>query len=204
MTSKNLPPDTAREISTLKRRVSDLERMLDRLRRLRAKTATNTFDTPFAQLDGLNEATPIAADDLTVLTPNRGALLDPTGHIFIDYADDSHGWFVFAQPGWYEIGGTARFYDEGITRPGYRRLAIWNGFPDGSFSAPLDVIQVDRAQTTTTVLSGSRMVYADQRSAGRWHLAAGHDAGQTIDVKCESFWTRFVTTGKPPPVVGSA
>lgn len=204
MTGKHLPPDTAREISALKRRVSDLERMLDRLRRARAKVATNTFDTPYAQLDGRNEATTAVTEELTILTPNLAAVPDPTGHIFVDFENDTHGWFVFKKPGFYEIGGTIRFYDYEITGPGHRQLLIVPSYGDGGYGSPLPVLVVDRSPTDSTVLSGSRMVYVDQQYHLRWHLAAMHDQGENVDVQCVSFWTRFVTLGDPPPVVGSA
>ena len=194
MTAKHLPPDTAREVSSLKRRVSDLERMLDRLRRLQAKTSTTTFNTPYASLTG--GGTAIADDTLTVLTPTDSPVLDPTGHILVDHEDDTHGWFTFRIPGYYEIGGTVRFLED--TGLGQRTLAIWTTDSEASPGLPLTVLTVDRSPTDTTVLSGSRMIYADQSTVTRWHIAAAHNAGGTLDVECESFWTRLVTTAEPP------
>lgn len=192
MTGANLAPDTAREISGLKRRVTDLERMLDRMRRDAASAVTPTdFNTPYAQM--ANGEVSVAIGVLTPMTPTLGIVDDPTGHILVEEETSSFG---IRKPGFYEIGGTIRFLDNEGGDPGDRWLAIWNQFPDGNNADPVEILRVPRAAGGSR-LSGSRIVYGEL-DPSRWHLAAGHDANADLTVACEAFWIRFVTTGERP------
>lgn len=198
MTGKNLPPTTGREISGLKRRVTDLERVLDRLRRRAANQPGPVLDTPYAEVVGGRETMPAGA---TVLAPNRSVVADPTGYIAID-EDDSDGWsFVLRKPGYYEIGGTVRFIDNECVDASDRWLSIVPSDAYGNFGEWRGVLRVGRA-AGGSLLSGSRMVHDDQRTHTRWHLAAGHDDDHAFDVSCDAFWVRFITSGKPSQTVG--
>ena len=199
MTGKHLPPDTGRELSRLKARVTDLERMLDRIRRPPPAAVTDSYNTPFAAL-GRNMLTTVDPDTFTVLAPTDGPVLDPTGHIFVDHAEAGHGWFVIKIPGFYELGGTVAFLDP---TDGRRRVAVTATNADGDWAATHDLLVVDRAPAAATVLSASRILHVATDVVLRWHLAVEHGAETPMDVQCQSFWTRFVTTGTPPPAPGS-
>jgi hypothetical protein len=194
VTGKHLPPDTGREISTLKKRVSDLERMLDRVRRDTAAVTPTVYDTPFAMVTGGGR--PLADG---VLTPfdwpaiNR-AVIDPTRHIHTDLDTAA---FTILIPGYYEFGGTVVFYEDG-TEAGQRSLAIAS-----SYGFSLEVLTVDRAPGDVTILSGSVIAWADQSSVMAWRLAASHDAGPVM-VDPRSFWVRFVTTTEALFIPGEA
>lgn len=203
MTAKHLPPDTGRELSALKRRVTDLELMLDRIRRPAPPTdaVTNHFNTPFASLAAVF-APPVPGSTPTLLTPTSYPVEDPTGHIFVDHHDPTHGWFVIKVPGFYEFGATVTFFDSSVG--GYRRLAIASTTGDGNLTGLYDIHSVDRSPGTSTIMTGSRIVHVDQSVVLRWHVAVSHTAGGDVNVRCDSFWCRFVTTGTAPPQPSSS
>lgn len=197
MTGKHLPPDTGREISGLKRRVSDLERMLDRVRRGVVAPTPPVVLPPFAlitETDAYSTGTAATGwdDGLTYYADNGVEAPDATGTIRID--GDLRWTFAIAGPGWFELGATVRFRE--TTGGGARAIGVTRLDLDPIERS--DIAVVARAPAVETVLSGSRVLWCDGARLTVWF---GHDAGEDLDVRVETYWARLVSrapnTGPP-------
>ncbi len=200
MTGKHLPPTNAREISALKRRVSDLERMLDRLRRGTAPTSSVVTLPPFASInDTARFSSGSAASGwdpgLAFYASNEVETPDPSGTIRID-ADLSATFYVLG-PGWFEFGMTVRFREEAGS--GARGIGVAQ--LDLDPIERLEIAIVARAPGVETVLSGSRVVWCDQSRFTVWY---GQDSGADMDVLTETYWVRQVSRSPNTEPVGSA
>ena len=193
MTGKHLPPDTGREITTLKRRVSDLERMLDRARR---DTATQPAEPwpAFTCIEGSGGSIAgayLASSGWTYYHPANPidrVVPDPTGHLAIE-ADPV--WYIrFAVAGVYEIGTAAA---SGTYLAGRRHLAIQRD--DNGELTHHRIAVVPAAAGVQTYLSGSRVVIAPAGS--RWTVSFGDDSGENLGGECTSFWARAVSVTTP-------
>ena len=198
MTGSNLAPDTAREISTLKRRVTDLERMLDRVRRDNAAPVPAAL-APVAAFDGTGyDATGlfITQAPWRYYRPSNtvgSTVADPTGHITVDAP-----WsFRIDVAGYYEFGASVIYAASGSTTQHYLGIDLGG----------LEYLNVVSAPAPTTIaasLSGSRVAYTPAGTVSTPLI--GDDSGGVVGHECRSFWCRLVSTGRPVPGgdVGSA
>lgn len=196
MTGANLAPDTARELSGLKRRVSDLERMLDRIRRT-AATPPSTPLAPFAAFegDGYSAAGLHTTDgDRRSYRPANtiGATVgDPTRHITI-----AGNWtFRIDVAGWYQLGVKASF---GTDAPDTGHRAIGIDLVDG------DALQhnhrlaiVEAVDDGPTYLTAD--IIANCHTGMHWQPILIDTRGVVAPVECYSFWCRLCSTGRPIP-----
>jgi hypothetical protein len=198
VTQKHLPPDTGREISGLKRRVSDLERILDRVRRTSAATVPTSTLPPFASITdtvrfSTGSATSGWAAGQAFYSTNGDELPDPTGTIIID-----EPWtFVIRGPGWFELGATVLFQEAGDA--GARSIGVVRRDLDPDERTV--IATGARAPGVDTVLSGSRIVWCDQAA---WTVWYGQDSGASMDVQTGSFWARHVSVTPQAEDAGSA
>lgn len=188
MTGANLAPDTAREISGLKRRVTDLERMLDRVRRGAAKTPAAPL-APFAAFEGTGyDSTGLH----TTQAPWRyyrpsntigSTVSDPTGHIAIEAP-----WtFRIDITGVYEVGTSVIYGSNPAT---HHYLGIHHVGVEY-----LNIVSATAPTSIAASLSGSRVDYSV--AGATWTPVIGDDGGQVTGHECRSFWCRLVSTGRP-------
>ena len=193
MTGSNLAPDTAREISGLKRRVTDLERMLDRVRRDNAAPTPTTL-APFAAFEG----TGYSSAGLHTTDGNRRSyrpanpvnvtLADPTGHITIDGP-----WtFRIDIGGWYQFGLKASF-DTTAPDTGHRAIGVdvigLDGLENNHRLAIVEAVGDDPTYLTADIVAHS--------DAGtRWQPILVDTRGVPAAVETYSFWCRLVSTNR--------
>jgi hypothetical protein len=202
MTGKHLAPDTGREISTLKRRVTDLERQLDRIRR-RPPTAAVTL-APFCWIAG----TGFTADgEHTVAAPWRysrpantitSLSVDPTRHLAIDPTTFGEWTIRIDIAGLYQFGITVGWDDAG--GDGSRRLAIQQ-IDNSGLVATYDIALTASADGQATTLSGTAIVPAVAGSY--WVAMYGDDTGTAIAGCASSYWGRAVAVEPEVVPVGS-
>lgn len=205
MTGSHLPPDTAREISALKVRVSDLERVLDRIRRTLPDGADRHVPGPFAALEGTGYGG-VEADAegaWTIYWPTNtvvASVVDPTGHLRID--SNTYGpWSLRVDiAGIYEFGMSVTFEDD-ATKKGDRAAGI--ALVDAGGIVDRRSIDQMAAAEDNSVISGSRIVVAEIGS--HWRPLFGDNVTATLAGSLTSFWGRLVSYGEPETgYVGSA
>lgn len=203
MTGKNLPPTTGREISSLKRRVTDLERVLDRIRRTTVRTPPLTLP-PFAAMNGYGYD-----DDGLHTTSGTWRYYQPTNIVSSVVVDDTHHITIESSDSWafridisgtYEIGMAVTF--GGVPAGGNRAIGIQH-IEAGELVADYPIATVAAATGTSTHLSGSRVVYA--ASGTFWWPMYADDSGVVHGEECTSFWAQLKVAGEPDPgYVGGA
>lgn len=198
MTGKHLPPDTGREISALKRRVTDLERMLDRARRDTAVVPVAPWPAFVAiEGSGMSAAGVYTSGGSDYYHPANAidrTVADPTGHLSIERHPTTNVWYLRAAvAGVYEIGAAAA---TGSYVAGRRHLTIQRD--DAGELIHYRVATVPAATGVLTYLSGSRVVIAPAGSY--WTLSVGDDSGDLDGAECTSFWARAVSVTPPVTV----
>lgn len=193
MTGKNLPPTTGREISGLKARVTDLERALDRVRRVSAK-APSLVLPPFTAMNGYGYSAAGLHTTSGVWRYYQPAntvdtiVVDKTHHITIEATDE---WaFRIDIAGTYEIGMAATW----ATDDGNRALGIQR-IDAGEVAQDYPIATMPAATGTSTHLSGSRIVFA--RAGSIWWPMFADDSTITGGGSCSSFWAVLKALGEP-------
>lgn len=194
MTGMNLAPDTAREVSTLKRRVTALERTLDRVRRSTAPSALPVSLAPFASFEGTGYGTDLytGAGIWNYYAPANTietTVTDPTHHLTI-----AEPWVLRVDiAGVYEFGLSVIFDSPTADHHyiGIRQID----------DAYYNIASVPAPTTIVATLSGSRVRYAPAGS--HWTPLYGDDGNVVTDHGCRSFWARALSLGDPVEYVGS-
>ena len=194
MTGRNLAPDTGREISGLKRRVSDLERMLDRLRR-DAKRGPATPPAAFAAYEGNG----FSADGLHTTdgawrsySPANlisATAVDATRHLTVE-----GDWVLRVDvTGWYHFGVKVVF---GTDSPdtGLRMLGI-DQLDSPGLEQNHRLAVVPAVSPPPTYLTGDVIVYA--QAGSRWQPFFADDRGVVSGAECTSFWAQLVSLANP-------
>lgn len=211
MTAKQLAPDTAREISGLKRRVSDLERLLDRVRRDLHRPVPSV-PAGFAAIygTGIGGAVHTVADGWSQSRPTNpinATVTDPTGRLIIDRVDGPFGdWTLRTiSEGIYLFGVTVTFGDPDERR-GDRRVAVQRiDFEGPSTTHDLTVVpgagdpSVGGTATTLTAVA------AIHSGAGfGWRPMFADRLTTPLQATVVRFWGLHVTDILPVPVyIGS-
>jgi hypothetical protein len=202
MTGKHLAPDTGREISTLKRRVTDLERQLDRIRRRPAGAAVTL--APFCWIAGTGfTAAGVHTSDGTwrysrPANTVTATSADPTRHLAIDPTTFGEWTIRVDIAGLYQFGITVGWDD--IAGDGSRRLAIQQ-IDNSGIVATYDIALTASADSRATTLSGSAIVPAVAGSY--WVAMYGDDTGTAIAGSASSYWGRAVAVEPELVPVGS-
>lgn len=203
MTTKALPPDTAREISALKRRVTDLERLLDRVRR---DTARPTADEPPAFAAIYGTASP-AGGVHTVgggwrwsrpSNPVATTVADPTRRITTE-ADPYGDWTLRVDRAGIYAFGTTVVFDDAANPVGNRYLGVDQVDFDGLVETA-DLLRVPAADGSATVLSGVAVVAAGAGTS--WWPRFGHDTGVTLHGYATVFWGLALSEAEPEAPLG--
>lgn len=204
MSATHRPPDTGREVSELKRRVTGLERMLDRVRRDLNQPASGA-PLSFAAIRGAGFSDAGMHTDTgdwhysRPLNTMIATVPDPTQRITVD-TDPFGQWTLRVDVAGVYLFGVVIAFDDSSSPTGDRLVAVQE-VDNGGIVATHDIATTGATARVDTVVSGVTPVQVDAGTF--WWPMYGDDVATVLPGSCLWFWALAVSDHYDVAYVGS-